>query len=62
MNACTMRSSTAAGANASRAVPARARKRSNNLLRQYAQMRKMFKQMGKASFARKLAGMKLPGM
>src|SRR5579872_7102070 len=34
----------------------------NNLLRQYAQMRKMFKQMGKASFARKLAGMKLPGM
>src|SRR6202047_4842333 len=34
----------------------------NNLLRQYAQMRKMFKQMGKASFARKLAGMKLPGI
>jgi signal recognition particle subunit SRP54 len=34
----------------------------NNLLRQYAQMRKMFKQMGKASFARKLAGMKFPGM
>jgi signal recognition particle subunit SRP54 len=34
----------------------------NNLLRQYAQMRKMFKQMGKASFARKLAGMKLPGL
>ena len=34
----------------------------NNLLRQYAQMRKMFKQIGKASFARKLAGMKLPGM
>src|ERR1700719_4732916 len=34
----------------------------NNLLRQYAQMRKMFKQMGKGSFARKLAGMKLPGM
>src|SRR4051794_271555 len=34
----------------------------NNLLRQYAQMRKMFKQMGKPSFARKLAGMKLPGM
>ena len=28
----------------------------NNLLRQYAQMRKMFKQIGKASFARKLAG------
>src|SRR5437016_345798 len=34
----------------------------NNLLRQYAQMRKMFKQIGKASFARKLAGMQLPGM
>ncbi|HLH10170.1 MAG TPA: signal recognition particle protein [Terriglobales bacterium] len=34
----------------------------NNLLRQYAQMRKMFKDMGKASFARKLAGMKMPGM
>src|SRR5205823_4908648 len=34
----------------------------NNLLRQYAQMRKMFKQIGKGNFARKLAGMKLPGM
>jgi signal recognition particle subunit SRP54 len=34
----------------------------NHLLRQYAQMRKMFKQIGKPSFARKLAGMKLPGM
>jgi signal recognition particle subunit SRP54 len=34
----------------------------NNLLRQYAQMKKMFKQMGKASFARRLAGMRLPGM
>src|SRR5882757_1102183 len=34
----------------------------NNLLRQYAQMRKMFKQIGKPSFARKLAGMKMPGM
>jgi signal recognition particle subunit SRP54 len=34
----------------------------NQLLRQYAQMRKMFKQMGKASFGRRLAGMKLPGM
>src|SRR5439155_20018108 len=34
----------------------------NNLLRQYAQMRKMFKQLGKGSFARRLAGMKLPGM
>src|SRR6266581_3921275 len=31
----------------------------NNLLRQYVQMRKMFKQIGKPSFARKLAGMKL---
>src|ERR1700731_2106268 len=34
----------------------------NNLLRQYAQMKKMFRQMGKPSFARRLAGMKLPGM
>jgi len=34
----------------------------NQLLRQYAQMRKMFKDMGKASFARKFSGMKLPGM
>ena len=34
----------------------------NHLLRQYAQMKKMFKQMGKASFGRRLAGMKLPGM
>jgi len=34
----------------------------NNLLRQYAQMRKMFKNMGKPSFARRLAGMKMPGM
>jgi signal recognition particle subunit SRP54 len=33
----------------------------NQLLRQYAQMRKMFKDMGKASFARKLAGMKFGG-
>jgi signal recognition particle subunit SRP54 len=32
----------------------------NNLLRQYAQMKKMFKQMGKPSFARRLAGMKMP--
>jgi signal recognition particle subunit SRP54 len=31
----------------------------NNLLRQYAQMRKMFKQMGKGSFMRRMAGMKL---
>jgi signal recognition particle subunit SRP54 len=34
----------------------------NQLLRQYAQMKKMFKQMGKASFGRRLAGMKLPGL
>jgi len=34
----------------------------NNLLRQYAQMKKMFKQMGKPSFARRMAGIKLPGM
>jgi signal recognition particle subunit SRP54 len=34
----------------------------NQLLRQYAQMRKMFKTMGKPSFARRFAGMKMPGM
>ena len=34
----------------------------NNLLRQYVQMRKMFKSMSKPSFARRLGGMKLPGM
>jgi signal recognition particle subunit SRP54 len=34
----------------------------NNLLRQYAQMRKMFKDMGKPSFARRLAGMRMPKM
>jgi signal recognition particle subunit SRP54 len=34
----------------------------NTLLRQYAQMKKMFKQMGKPSFARRMAGMKYPGM
>ncbi|MGE0405302.1 MAG: signal recognition particle protein [Candidatus Korobacteraceae bacterium] len=33
----------------------------NQVLKQYAQMRKMFKDMGKASFARKLAGMKFGG-
>ena len=33
----------------------------NQLLKQYAQMRKMFKSMGKPSFARRLAGMKMPG-
>jgi len=32
----------------------------NNLLRQYAQMKKMFKEMGKPSFARRLAGMRIP--
>ncbi len=31
----------------------------NHLLRQYAQMRKMFKQMGKGNMMRKLAGMRL---
>ncbi len=31
----------------------------NNLLRQYAQMRKMFKQMGKGNFMRRMAGMKM---
>jgi signal recognition particle subunit SRP54 len=30
----------------------------NHLLRQYAQMRKMFKQMGKGNMMRKLAGMR----
>src|SRR5450432_2214271 len=34
----------------------------HNLLRPYAQMRKMFKQIGKPSFARRMAGMKMPGM
>jgi signal recognition particle subunit SRP54 len=34
----------------------------NNLLRQYAQMRKMFKQMGKGNFMRRMAGMKMPGL
>jgi signal recognition particle subunit SRP54 len=34
----------------------------NSLLRQYAQMRKMFKQMGKGNFMRRMAGMKMPGM
>ncbi len=32
----------------------------NNLLRQYAQMRKMFRQMGKGSFMRRMAGMRMP--
>ncbi len=34
----------------------------NQLLRQYAQMRKMFKSMSKGGFQKRLAGMKLPGM
>jgi signal recognition particle subunit SRP54 len=35
----------------------------NNLLRQYAQMRKMFKSMSRSSFMnKKLAGVKLPGL
>jgi signal recognition particle subunit SRP54 len=34
----------------------------NHLLRQYAQMKKMFKTMSKPSFAKRFAGMKLPGM
>jgi signal recognition particle subunit SRP54 len=34
----------------------------NNLLRQYVQMRKMFKSMSKPSFAKRLSGMKMPGM
>ena len=34
----------------------------NNLLRQYAQMRKMFKSMSKPSFAKRFPGMKMPGM
>jgi signal recognition particle subunit SRP54 len=32
----------------------------NHLLRQYAQMRKMFKSMSKPSFAKRIAGMKMP--
>ena len=32
----------------------------NNLLRQYVQMKKMFKQMGKGSFMRRMASMKMP--
>jgi signal recognition particle subunit SRP54 len=33
----------------------------NQLLRQYSQMRKMFKTMSKPSFAKRMAGMKMPG-
>ena len=34
----------------------------NQLLRQYSQMRKMFKTMSKPSFAKRMAGMKMPGL
>jgi len=34
----------------------------NNLLRQYVQMSKMFKNVAKPSFMRRMAGMKFPGM
>jgi signal recognition particle GTPase len=34
----------------------------NQLLRQYAQMRKMFQGMSKPSFARRVPGMKMQGM
>jgi signal recognition particle subunit SRP54 len=34
----------------------------NNLLRQYAQMRKSMKMLSKPGFAKRMAGMKLPGM
>src|SRR5690349_15342598 len=34
----------------------------NQLLRQYAMMKKQFKSLGKGNFARRLAGMKMPGM
>ena len=34
----------------------------NRVLKQYSEMRRMFKTMGKPSFARRMAGMKLPGM
>src|SRR5437588_12685653 len=35
----------------------------NNLLRQYAQMRKMFKSMSRSPFmSKKLAGVKIPGL
>src|SRR2546423_801702 len=34
----------------------------NQLLRQYAMMRKQFKSLGKGNFARRMAGMKFPGM
>jgi signal recognition particle subunit SRP54 len=34
----------------------------NQLLRQYAQMKKMFKGMSRGKLDRRLAGMKLPGM
>src|SRR5215470_13887338 len=34
----------------------------NQLLRQYAMMKKQFKSLGKGNFARRMAGMKMPGM
>jgi signal recognition particle subunit SRP54 len=34
----------------------------NQLLRQYAQMKKMFKSMGRGKLDRRFAGLKLPGM
>jgi signal recognition particle subunit SRP54 len=34
----------------------------NQLLRQYAMMKKQFKNLGKGNFARRMAGMKFPGM
>src|SRR5438067_8353759 len=34
----------------------------NQLLRQYAMMKKQFKSLGKGNFARRMAGMKFPGM
>jgi signal recognition particle subunit SRP54 len=60
-SAGTRRSSTAAAATASRGSGTSVQE-VNQLLKQYAQMRKMFKSMGKPSFARRLAGMKMPGM
>jgi len=61
MNAIIMNRSTAAGGtHCSRSGTSV--QEVNNLLRQYAQMKKMFKQMGKPSFARRMAGMKFPGV
>ena len=52
----------AAGASALRGDREPSVQEVNQLLRQYAQMRKMFKSMSKPSFAKRLAGMKMPGM